>query len=137
MKHHLNCTFLPDGVYEHPTKRPGPHYVICLQEREIGEGACTKDFIWHEQMYPFNGKCTQRYAIPNSYYGIGLLPDCSRKADGNYEYPSRPCDAYYKCEGGVASAVKCPPNTSFNKDTGICTTGIPKQNYQYIKHLDF
>lgn len=76
-------------------------------------------------MYPFNGKCTQRYAILTSYYGIGRLPDCSRKVDGHYEYPSRPCDAYYKCEGGVASAVKCPPNTSFNKDTVICMTGIP------------
>lgn len=124
-KQHLNCTSLPDGVYEHPAKRPGPHYVICLQGREVGEGTCMRDTIWHEQMYPFNGTCTQRYAIPTSYYGLGLLPDCSKKANGHYEYPSRPCDAYYKCKGGIASAVKCLPNTSFNKDTKICMTGIP------------
>lgn len=59
----------------------------------------------------------------SSYHGIGLLPDCSRKADGHYEYPSRPCDAYYRCRGGVASAVKCPSYTSFNKDTGMCMAG--------------
>lgn len=75
-------------------------------------------------MYPFNGTCTQRYAIPTSYYGLGLLPNCSENTDGHYEYQSRPCDAYYKCEGGVATAVKCPPDTSFNVDTGICMAGI-------------
>lgn len=75
-------------------------------------------------MYPFNGKCMQRYSIPTSYHGIGLLPDCFLKADGHYEYPSRPCDAYYKCESGKARAVKCPPFTSFNKDTGMCMNGI-------------
>lgn len=114
---------MPDGIYEYPVKRPGPHYGICLQGREIGEGTCTRDSIWHEQMYPYGGKCTQPFAIPTSYHGIGLLPDCSRKADGHYEYPSRPCDAYYRCRGGVASAVKCPSYTSFNKDTGMCMAG--------------
>lgn len=123
-KQHLNCTCLLDGVYEHPTKRPGPHYVICLQGREIEEGTCMRDTIWQEQMYPFNGKCTQRYAIPISYHGIGLLPDCSRKEDEHNEFPSRPCDVYYKCESGIATAVKCPPFNSFNKDTGMCMTGI-------------
>lgn len=95
-----------------------------MQGREIGEGTCTRDTIWQEQMYPFNGTCTQRYAIPTSYYGLGLLPNCSENTDGHYEYQSRPCDAYYKCEGRVATAVKCPPDTSFNVDTGICMAGI-------------
>lgn len=122
-RHHLNCTSLPDGVYEHPSKRASPDYVICMQGREIGEGTCTRDTIWQEQMYPFNGTCTQRYAIPTSYYGLGLLPNCSENTDGHYEYQSRPCDAYYKCEGRVATAVKCPPDTSFNVDTGICMAG--------------
>lgn len=123
-KNHRDCTNLPDGIYEHPIKRPGPYYVICLQGREIGDGTCTRDSIWREQMYFFDGKCTQPYAIPTSYYGIGILPDCSRKADGHYEYPERPCDAYYKCVSGKATAVKCPPQTSFNKDTGMCMAGI-------------
>lgn len=75
-------------------------------------------------MYLFNGKCTNRYAIPISYHRIGLLPDCSGKADGHYELLSRPCDAYYKCENGIATAVKCSSQTSFNKDTGMCMAGI-------------
>lgn len=78
-----------------------------MQGREIGEGTCTRDTIWQEQCI-----------------NVGLLPNCSENTDGHYEYQSRPCDAYYKCEGGVATAVKCPPDTSFNVDTGICMAGI-------------
>lgn len=31
--HHLNCTGLPDGIYEQPPKRFDPHYVICKAEK--------------------------------------------------------------------------------------------------------
>lgn len=81
--HHLNCTGLPDGIYEQPPERFDPHYVVCLRGREIGEVTCPTDPIWQEKMYIFNGKCTSRYAIPISYDRTGLLPDCSGKADGH------------------------------------------------------
>ena len=122
--YHFSCAGLPDGLNEHPVKRPGPHYVICLQERVIEEGTCPRDTEWHAQTFPFNGTCTQQFAIPKSYYGIGSLPDCSGKDDGHYQYASRRCDAYYRCDGGVATAVKCPPQTSFDKRTGICRADV-------------
>ena len=121
---HFSCAGLPDGFNEHPVKRPGPYYVICLQERVIVDGTCPRDTEWHALTFPYNGTCTQQFAIPNSHYGIGLLPDCSGKDDGHYQYTSRPCDAYYRCDGGVATAVKCPPQTSFDKRTGICRAGV-------------
>lgn len=121
--YHFSCAGLPDGFNEHPVKRPGPYYIICLQERVIAEGTCPRDNEWQAQMFPYNGKCTHRYAIPTSWFNIGLLPDCVGKADGHYQYPTRPCDAYYKCEGGIASAVKCPPNTNFDTTSRVCSAG--------------
>lgn len=41
------------------------------------------------------------------------------KTDGNYQYLQR-CDAYYKCEDGVASAVKCPNGTVFDAIKRSC-----------------
>ena len=122
--HHLSCAGIPDGLNEHPIKSGSPYYVICLQERVIVDGLCPRNTVWEAQTFPYNGSCTQQYAIPNSYYGIGLLPDCAGKDDGHYQYTSRPCDAYYRCDGGVATAVKCPPQTKFDKGTGICRGGV-------------
>lgn len=128
--YHFSCAGLPDGFNEHPVKRPGPFYIICLQERVIAEGTCPRDTEWQAKMFPYNGKCTHRFAIPTSWFNIGLLPDCAGKADGHYQYPTRPCDAYYKCEGGVATAVKCPPNTNFDTDTRVCSVSVSCSSVQ-------
>lgn len=135
--YHFSCAGLPDGFNEHPVKRPGPFYIICLQERVIAEGTCPRDTDWQAQMFPYNGKCTHRFAIPTSWFNIGLLPDCSGKADGHYQYPTRPCDVYYKCEGGVATAVKCPPNTNLIQplESAVSVRLVPQHNYD-IDYFD-
>lgn len=124
--HHFSCAGLPNGINEHPVKRPSPYYVRCLQERLIEDGTCPWDTEWEIQMFPYNGQCTQRYAIPITYHNIGFLPDCSRKLDGNYKYPSAVtrCDVYYRCKGGNATAVKCPPNTNFEENSRLCMTNV-------------
>ncbi|XP_055999588.1 uncharacterized protein LOC125656654 [Ostrea edulis] len=122
--YHFSCAGLPDGFNEHPVKRPGPYYVRCLQERLIEDGTCPADTEWGTQTFPYNGKCTHRFAIPESHHGIGFLPDCSEKSDGNYQYPHRPCDVYYRCDGGNATAVKCPSYTNFDVRSGICRNDV-------------
>lgn len=64
----------------------------------------------------YKGRCVHRFALPTDYNPNGALPSCNGTSisDGNYQYTDRPCDAYYKCECGVASAVKCPNNTVFD-----------------------
>lgn len=124
--YHFSCAGLPNGINEHPVKRPGPYYVRCLEERLIEDGTCPMDTEWEIQMFPYNGQCTQRYAIPITYHNIGFLPDCSRKLDGNYKYPSAVtrCDVYYRCKGGNATALKCPPNTNFEENSRLCMTNV-------------
>ena len=63
------------------------------------------------------------FAIPNDYDSNGLLPSCKEKVDGNYQYKKR-CDAFYKCENGTASAIKCPQNTIFDSVKRSCEVGI-------------
>ncbi|XP_056000588.1 uncharacterized protein LOC130048213 [Ostrea edulis] len=120
---HFSCAGLPDGLNEHPVKR-GPNYVRCLQERLIEDGRCPMDTEWGTITFPYNGKCTHMFAIPESHHGIGLLPDCSGKSDGNYQYPHRPCDAYYRCDGGNATAVKCPSHTNFDVCSRRCRADV-------------
>ena len=50
--YHFSCAGLPDGYNEHPVKRPGPYYVICLQERVVLDGTCPRDTEWHAQTFP-------------------------------------------------------------------------------------
>jgi hypothetical protein len=122
--HHFSCAGLPDGLNQHPVKRPGPYYVRCLQERLIEDGKCPMDTEWGTQTFPYDGKCTHRFAIPESHRGIGFLPSCSGKPDGKYQYPHRPCDAYYRCDGGHATAVKCPSYSVFDVRNGVCRDDI-------------
>ena len=97
--------------------------MICKDQRTISKGYCPTDSEWNVQSYPYKGKCVHRYAIPKADHRNGLLPSCYGKIDGNYQYPDRPCDAYYKCENGVASAVKCPNNTVFDSTQRNCEPG--------------
>ena len=79
--------------------------------------------IWSSmgRIFLYNGECVHAYALPMEFNSdVGRLPSCRGKSSGNYQYQDRPCDAYYKCEQGVASAVKCPNNTVFDTKKGIC-----------------
>lgn len=96
-----DCIHLSDGVYHHPRSNNNTLFIRCYRNRLVEEGMCPIDHVWGTQTYPYNGACTQRFAIPTSYYmNVGLLPSCSGRSDGNYQFSSRPCDAYYRCEGG-------------------------------------
>lgn len=91
----------------------------------VEEGMCPIDHVWGTQTYPYNKACTQKFAIPTSYYmNVGLLPSCSGKSDGNYQFRTRPCDAYYRCEGGKAIAVKCPQHTYFDVIRRRCSSDV-------------
>lgn len=63
----------------------------------------------------------------SSFKDGGFLLSCEGKEDGNYQFEhhsyyreqgdyfwfGRQCDAYYRCQEGVASAVKWPNGTVF------------------------
>ena len=72
--------------------------------------------------FPYMGQCVHLFAIPNEYNSNGYLPSCNGKADGNYQYRER-CDAYYQCDNGIISAVKCPNGTVFDSANKICAVG--------------
>lgn len=120
-----DCLRLPNGVHPHPHLSYVPFaFIRCYANRLVEEGNCTVDSVWGTQTYPYNGTCTQRFAIPSSEAPYGLLPYCSAKPDGNYQFRTRPCDAYYKCEGGRATAVKCPEHTLFDVTRRTCASNV-------------
>lgn len=117
------CRGLNDGFQSWPGRTYYPHYVVCKNERTIDQGVCPVYPIWNSREFPYKGRCVQRYAIPTDENPNGALPSCNGTSDGNYQYPDRPCDAYYKCKCGVASAVKCPNNTVFDTVRKTCAIG--------------
>lgn len=114
------CEDKSDGLWPQPEKVFSPFFMICKDHRTIFTGYCPKDYTWNAQTFPYNGKCEHLYAIPKEYNSNGLLPSCKGKVDGNYQYPERPCDAYYKCDGGEAFAIKCPYGTAFDSTNRTC-----------------
>lgn len=98
-------------------------YKICKDGRPVHVGHCNGDKIWGGQTFPYNGKCTHIYALPTDFFDVGRLPSCKGQLNGNYQFPDRPCDAYYRCEDGVSSPVKCPTNTVFDSVTKTCKEG--------------
>lgn len=120
-----DCIHLSDGVYHHPRSNNNTLFIRWYRNRLVEEGMCPIDHVWGTQTYPYNKACTQRFAIPTSYYmNVGLLPSCSGRSDGNYQFSSRPCDAYYRCEGGRATAVKCPEHTYFDIIRRRCSSDV-------------
>ncbi|XP_062600106.1 chitin-binding domain protein cbd-1-like [Saccostrea cucullata] len=115
------CEDIDDGLW--PREYYGPIYKICQNGRTIEIGTCPRDETWGVLSFPYNGKCEHMFAIPKDYRGQGYLPSCNGTADGNFQYPERPCDAYYRCDGGIASAVKCPQNTVFDIFSKTCKVG--------------
>lgn len=118
-----SCRGLKDGLQPWSSRPTSPYYVVCENERAVDQGLCPVDAIWNSQEFPYKGRCVQRFAIPTVDNPNGALPSCNGTSDGNYQYPDRKCDAYYKCECGVASAVKCPNNTVFDSVRKTCEVG--------------
>lgn len=118
-----DCLYLPNGVHRDPRRSPSS-FIRCYGNRLVEEGKCTIDSVWGTQTFIYNGTCTQRFAIPTSEADYGLLPSCSAKLDGNYQFRTRPCDAYYRCEGGRATAVKCPEHTLFDVTRRMCASNV-------------
>ncbi|XP_062568424.1 uncharacterized protein LOC134230602 [Saccostrea cucullata] len=123
--HPSNCLHLPNGVFQHPYsyRLSQKAFIRCYQNRLVEEGQCPVDTVWGTQTYPYKGTCTQRFAIPSSDpRGVGLLPNCTGRPDGSYQFSTRPCDAYYRCNSGNATAVKCPDHTYFDRNSGRCSS---------------
>lgn len=111
---------------EHPSKRPAPYFITCLQERLIDGGICQFDTFWGVQTFPNNDTCVQAYAIPKAEYSLGRLPSCNGTTGTcSYRYDDSPCDVYNRCDNGTATAVKWPENYNLNTVTGNCELNCP------------
>ncbi|XP_062619144.1 uncharacterized protein LOC134280715 [Saccostrea cucullata] len=109
-----------DGLHEHSIRNLSPYYMICEKQHNVCEGYCPYDSFWKTVTFPFNGKCTSPFEIPKLEYPHGELPSCEGQSDGNYQFTNRQCDAYYKCENGTATGIKCPENTVYDQNSGMC-----------------
>lgn len=118
-----DCRQQEDGLQSWPFRLGSSWYVVCVNGRATETGSCPDDKEWNTTSLPYEGHCVHRFAVPTVYNPAGALPSCEGKIDGNYQYPERPCDAYYTCRCGVASAVKCPGNTLFDVENKRCQTG--------------
>lgn len=110
-------------------------FLHCFKERFLNTGLCEEDTLWDISKIPYEGKCTNPFEVP--YKSGGLLPSCDGKSDGNYRFTKsmfyrkqqdhfevgRQCDAYYRCKGGVATAIKCPNGTVFESLSRDCQPG--------------
>lgn len=111
---------------EHPSKRPAPYFITCLQERLIDGGICQFDTFWGVQTFPYNDTCVQAYAIPKAEYSLGRLPSCNGTTGTcSYRYDDSPCDVYNRCDNGTATAVKWPENYNLNTVSGNCELNYP------------
>lgn len=119
---HPKCEDKDDGLWLQPEKGFSPWYMICKDNRTIETGYCPVDNVWNVPSFPYLGQCVHLFAIPNEYNSNGFLPSCNGRADGNYQYQQR-CDAYYQCDNGIASAVKCPNGTVFDSASKTCAVG--------------
>lgn len=120
-------------------------------------GTCEDDSLWNINKIIYDGQCRNPYEV--SYKDSGLLSSCKGKMDGNYanEHPDlyfgghrdyfrvgRKCDAYYQCQGGEASAVKCPNGTTYDSVNKVVNQGTIPLDWdasfiaiQILKCLDF
>lgn len=126
-----SCKNKPDGINEHPIRRPAP-CISCLQERYIGGGTCKFDRFWGVNTFPYNNSCVQAYAIPKAEYSLGKLPSCNGTT-GSYMYDNSPYDVYYRCDNGTATVVKCPENYNLNTVSDNCELNYPCNWYSSIK----
>lgn len=118
-----SCEFKPDGIWPSPDNPYHPDYIKCELGRRIEKGRCPIDAEWATVSLPYKGRCVPLFAVPKEYNPNGELPSCTGKEDGNYPYLVGYCAGYYKCEGGVATAVKCPKGTMYDAVRKICMVG--------------
>lgn len=117
------CECKRNGFYIALESELTNRYMICKDGRPVHVGHCKGDKIWGGQTFPYNGKCTHITALPTDFFDVGRLPSCKGQLNGNNQFPDCPCDAYYRCEDGVSSPVKCPTNTVFDSVTKTCKEG--------------
>ncbi|XP_062591210.1 uncharacterized protein LOC134252717 [Saccostrea cucullata] len=117
------CEGKADGLYPKDDGIVTNMFKICQNGRTVKLGSCSYDPIWLIEEFPYEGRCVHRYAIPKDKDVMGLLPSCEGVEDGNYPFEDRYCDAYYRYDGGIATPVKCLPNTLFNNVTRTCQEG--------------
>lgn len=99
-------------------------YMICKGGRRIGYGTCPlQDSLWGGSTYVYKGKCSHLYEIPTDFNQNGRLSSCKGMLNGNYQFPDRPCDAYYRCVDGIASPLLCPFGTVFDFEIKNCSKG--------------
>lgn len=103
---YISCEDREDGLHSSPDQPLHyPKYITCDNGRRIDEGRCPTDAVWGVQSFPYNGTCVQLFAVPKDFNPYGGLPSCNGTVDGDYQFPAGYCLGYYKCEGGVATAV--------------------------------
>lgn len=96
-------------------------YMVCKDKRRISTDFCPyADYLWGGPTYLYKGKCSHLYEIPTDFNENGRLPSCKGKLNGNYQFPDRPCDAYYRCLDGIASPLLCPYGTVFDVKMNNC-----------------
>lgn len=121
---YFSCEDREDGLQSSPYQQLHfPKYITCDKGRTIDNGTCPYDDVWRVQSFPYNGTCVQLFAVPKDFNPYGELPSCNGTVDGDYQFPAGYCLGYYKCEGGVATAVKCPNNTIFDTARKRCEVG--------------
>lgn len=130
---YLSCEDREDGLQYSPVQ-PLDHskYITCDKGRTTDSGTCPYDAVWRVQSFPYNGTCVQLFAVPTDFNPFGQLPSCNGTVDGDYPFPSGYCPGYYKCEGGVATAVKCPNNTIFDTARKRCEVGDTSKCYSWL-----
>lgn len=78
-------------------------YKICYKERLVGVSSCWKA----DGIYRFDHSSLEQSSYNfRDYFEIG-----------------RVCDAYYKCNVGTITIVKCANGTVFHMDSGACKPG--------------
>lgn len=116
------CEVKENGLWPQHEKRFSPYYMICKDNRTIETGRCPGDKVWGPTAFPYKGQCVGIFAVPKDYNPNGLLPSCNGETNGNYQYKER-CDGYYKCDNGIAFAVKCPNGMLFDSANKTCAVG--------------
>lgn len=118
-----SCEHKANGLWPWPPYPHDPDYMQCKNGRRIKRGKCPTDPLWEVASFPYKGQCVHLFAVPKDYNPHGELPSCLGKVDGNYQFLVGYCAGYYKCQSGVATAVKCPYNTLFDTASRTCKIG--------------
>ncbi|KAH3890721.1 chitin-binding domain protein cbd-1-like isoform X2 [Dreissena polymorpha] len=105
----VNCTALPDGVYEAGCKS----YALCTDGRV--------SFIDCPENTTFNNNTNQCDNISNVLPPCGRVIDCSTKPYGRYPDYLDNCKSFYTCYAGEFQGHNfCPGGTVFDPLASAC-----------------